>query len=422
MSWNVLRSGIEHDALDDYRSSTTFSCNHKVTKSPICASPCNGIEELCENDTDEQCQGKGIVFVLPITLVFVVIVIVGALLEKKCNSKKPEEPNGVLEMNQDEHSNENDISILKIKLATSKFNLDFKGSIQEATKFYQENLKIRSDIHKFLFLNLDTTDLTEYFYDCIDGSITMRIGLLLQEQFPKLITVWVRWKMHDIYDIIVSIITISIRYSDLPKDTFFLYLVWIQLGNYSIGSFPNIIFWTLASSIIMGEIVHNITITLHQQKCEKRKALSSLVTPLMPAYFMYKHLQIKLKLNHLWQTCDEARNIQSLRAHQYKMKLSQLDKLTAEMQSTENVFENLTLTTIMMMIILLSSSRTRSVENIDNIFLEQNEFVELILVAMSFFTMIRGQYIFLKANKNGCLGLKATFFVMPYFLLGICSR
>ena len=35
----------------------TFSCTHKVTGRPICAVPCDGILELCEDDADEKCEG-----------------------------------------------------------------------------------------------------------------------------------------------------------------------------------------------------------------------------------------------------------------------------------------------------------------------------------------------------------------------------
>ena len=124
--------------------------------------------------------------------------------------------------------------MFKSILSISRFKLDFRTSIQVAAKFYHENSQSEKDVDTFLFHNLDTNDLTVFFYDCIDGSITIRIGSFLQSFVPRLLQAWVKWKLHDIYEVVKSIVAISLRYADLPKDILFLY--FLVMRPYSSGA------------------------------------------------------------------------------------------------------------------------------------------------------------------------------------------
>ena len=42
----------------------TLSCRHRYTKRPICAVPCDGIDDLCENFEDERCNDSSWKFTL----------------------------------------------------------------------------------------------------------------------------------------------------------------------------------------------------------------------------------------------------------------------------------------------------------------------------------------------------------------------
>ena len=55
-----VRTGPEKHYFD----LASYSCKHRVTKNKICAVPCNGIDDLCEYNLDEQCQGPGLVMTL----------------------------------------------------------------------------------------------------------------------------------------------------------------------------------------------------------------------------------------------------------------------------------------------------------------------------------------------------------------------
>ena len=124
-AWKQLmkKLGISLKAWSQNNPSSTFSCKHKVTKMPICATPCNGIKEMCEDDADEQCQGTGLIIVLSVTFMLSILFISGALLMNKFNFTKPaislqEE----IAMTQIVNSNGNSISIfLKKRVFVTPF-------------------------------------------------------------------------------------------------------------------------------------------------------------------------------------------------------------------------------------------------------------------------------------------------------------
>ena len=423
MMRHLIVKGNNWDALLEISVSATFSCKHKVTKRPICATPCNNIKELCEDDTDEQCQGTGLAIVISHTFVFSLLFIAAAFLMRRffsCKKEKPQQE--TLEINQLGQYEGDEILMFRSRLCICMCKLDYKNSIKLSDEFFLETLLESNNVDKHFLHILDTNELTSFFYDCIDRSIMIRFGSTVQRNLPKLLQFWEEWKFGYTFKVIQCIVVLSIRYSDLPKDILFLTLVWMQLGNYSGGSFPMVIFWTLCSSILASEIVHCITILMCQTPIIERRALALLITPLMPAFIMYEHLRLELKLHRLCREMNEPQKLQNEMVNTYMAKCSQLQLVTAKMQSTENTLENLPLLTILIMIISLSQSKTRGVENIDNIFVNDNESLGYFLAAWSFISMIRGQASYLKANKNGCLGLKGTVLVFPYFVLGTCSR
>ena len=71
----------ESNYNDLHSSNTaTFLCRHNITKRPICATPCDGIIEMCENDEDEQCQGAGLPVILLSALFFSISFIISAFM------------------------------------------------------------------------------------------------------------------------------------------------------------------------------------------------------------------------------------------------------------------------------------------------------------------------------------------------------
>ena len=428
MAKHIFLTGNNWDAISEYNTLATFSCRHKVTKRAICAIPCNGITEMCEYDVDEQCQGIGLpipAIVISTSFVFALCFLSAAFLMRHFRITKKKSQREVLEMDYLSQSNEKDMLIFKCKLYVHIESLEFKSAIKVAEKYFREYPHERCDVDKDLHLmkSLGTNELTALFYDCIDRSLMIRYGLYFQLCMPSvLLKAYEGRKFRNIYAITLCVVSLSIRYSDLPKDIFFLYVIWLHLGNYKNGSFPIVIFWILFSSIITSEILHFITIIMYRSRYMGRTAMALLATPLMPAFFMFENLHLYFKLDKLRRQCCTKKQMLIEEIHKLETKSYKLKLVTAKMQCTENVVENLTQFTILAMVISLSHTATRAVENIDRIFVKTNESLGYILAAMSFISLIGGQIRFLKANKNGCLGLKGSLFVIPYFVLGTCSR
>ena len=129
-----LKGGEDPDALASLNSLATFSCKHKITMRPICAIPCNGIADMCDDDEDEQCQGPSLVIILSSTTVLSILFISFAfLLDCFFLSQSQEE---LFEMDQIMITRENDSSSFKSTLSTYKYRLDFKSAVELSDKQY----------------------------------------------------------------------------------------------------------------------------------------------------------------------------------------------------------------------------------------------------------------------------------------------
>lgn len=422
MYLHMLRNGNGFNAKVESNKLATFSCKHNITKRPICATPCNGVSDMCEDEKDEMCQGAKIEIVLSSTLVFSVVFITISYLVDNFIGENRNNTQEVIEMDQIGGIKRVDLNIIKKRISKYHCGLDFRSAIQLADKYYNERKNGLENVDEYLMAVLGTNGLTDFFYDCVDRSIMIKIGLGLQRKMPWLINTISQLHLQNIWAVIICIVSMSVRYSDLPKDILFLYIIWLRLGNYDFLSFPTAIFYSLLSSMIAAEILHSFTIIMYHYKGIKKSAILILIIPLLPAYYLYQYLKFKLRLHKLITCNDTNCCVTFEEINKYEIKCEQLQLLMAKMQCTENVLENLTQVTILIMIISLSHTTTRGVENIEAAFVEENALLGYALAVLSFTSVIRGQLTFLKANKNGCLSLTGTLIVVPYFIIGTFTR
>ena len=57
-------------------SAATFSCTHRYTGRKICAVPCDGVDDLCLDNEDEQCKGFGFLIVALLTVFLILVTMV----------------------------------------------------------------------------------------------------------------------------------------------------------------------------------------------------------------------------------------------------------------------------------------------------------------------------------------------------------
>ena len=414
--------------LFDYSRSATFPCIHKITKNPICATPCNGILEMCEDDSDEMCQGPGLAIVLAGTLSLTIIFLSTAFIVGDSENKESKEVYELPNYFKSVKADELDISFLKTRLSFYKSNNDTSEAIKLAMKFYKTNSlpnKTHYSKDEHLMDILGTDETTYFFYDCVDGAIGVKISLFFHDHISSLHKVCANMHLKTAWNIGLCIASISIRYSDLPKDLLLIYVIWLQLGNYGYGSFPAGLFWTLVSSIVVTEIINSFTIMIYTSisSCKWKRVMMIVMTPFLPAFYMYTNLKLKLKLfNLVRKQHTQLVQVVAERKQCYEKNCNQFQILAAKLQCTENVVENLTQLTILLLITLLGHTSTKAVDNIANIFVEKNKYLGVVLVIMSLVSMIRGKLILLKVNKNGCVGLVGSAILIPYFFIGITSR
>ena len=130
-------------------------------------------------------------------------------------------------------------------------NIDMKSAAPLANKYF-DNASVM-DNHfctrdEFFLDALGTNELTSFFYDCIDQSLSIRIMTYLKVNIPIIVILLKMELFKFTLNVIQFIVTMFAKYVDLPKDLLLLYIIWIQLVNTDSGLFSLSIFWTLASS------------------------------------------------------------------------------------------------------------------------------------------------------------------------------
>ena len=414
-----------------------YSCVHKVTNRPVCAIPCDGIHELCENNSDEECQGPGLIVTWGTLLIFSGAFISFSSITVYHRYKKEHTQTyyslelrrvlGSLNSFREHIESSGDFPYLKISLYIC--TMDIRNGMKFATDFYKKTFPCPCSEHDYHIMQvLGTNEISAYLYDCIDGSFLVKVRLWIFTRFHGLLEQMKKCYVGAILIVSKSTVSLCLRYSDMSKDLLFLYMIWLQLGQYEPGSFPMIVFYSLAASLIATEI-GNICIIFSSEDVVrlpwKKKVLISTSAPLMPAYYIYEVLFHELTKCFMFNTFDEAGNRPYLEmmseqlivrdkmiwAHQLKL---------AKLQYNENVLENIPQLTILFLITLLNNTSSRTVVNLQNVFIDERSYIGWVLATVSSVSLIRGQINLLVAHKNGCQ--TGTFYLIAYFVLGMSSR
>lgn len=401
--------------LRAYSSAATFKCRHIATKRPICAIPCNGQPELCENDADEKCEGPGLIIVFMLTTISAIVIFATALVVRRFETSV----HPITQQKETKDIGEHD-TFLHFTLRYHKTTMDFMKAKSVAAYFYERHPKDEE-----LMESLGTNELTAFFYDCVNESFSVRCLCVLQPWLQSFFSMWNEWNFHPLCEICLCIMNLSLRYSDLSKDLLLLYIMWLQLGNYEFGSFPMAVFSVLASSIVMSEI-GNFVVTFMNDRLSKKmnpkKVFATLIlTPLIPAFYMYKILLLKLKQLQIIRSYSEASILNEVTQSllNTEEEINRIQLTSSQMHCWENLVEQFVQLTIVILITLLGNTSSRGVEKFDTLFVDGNSYMGAILVMMSLVSVVRGQIYFLKANKNGCTA--GIFIIIPYVLIGISA-
>lgn len=403
-----------------------------MTGRSICAIPCDGITEMCEDDIDEQCEGPGLVLVMVFTFISSVLFLAVASTFDSIARAKIVPPDS-FEMEEYHNLHEWFISNIWIDLSVHQHTSDYVKAKTIAAKYYEYAASINKMAcpnDEYFMRYIGTNKISVFFYDCVNRSVSVKVISFFNNHMPKIFHLWNNHHVSMMRITFKCIITLTLRYSDLPKDLLLLYIIWIQLLATDSGMFSVSIFWTLVFSIVTSEIMHVFTIMMNNKNSKTKSVIKmlhdTLATPIMPAIYQFRHLKLKIVTKRLLDKVSKKCNKNIKQAQQelqeLDCKMHRLDVISAKLHCNENVLENLFQVTILVIFVLLSYTNSKTVESIDYLFLKKDNAITYILTLMSLISMIRGQINFLKANKNGCLGLVGTVITIPYFLIGIASR
>ena len=380
-----------------YNESAIYSCKHKITGATVCAVPCDGQDELCEDALDEKCEGPGILMTTMAILLLSLTFASSSSLLSYFRLKKRSTLANVVAVELRHLGNKNhlkphreptklDGNYLYIRLSLCKSKMDVRKAVELTTDVYRKILFNSSCVQDWHIMRaLDTNDLTAYFYDCKDRSLFVKLNLWLHVKLQRIFTLMRNFYIGAVIIMMKGTVITCLRYSDLCKDLLFLYVLWLQLGQYENDAFPMVVFQILAISLIVTE-VGNIIMVLNSdvKGAWWRRVLVIASAPLMPAYYIYEvlHLELsKFTMLHRFEKVQESSNMKTMskKLKYIDGKIWTLQMKLAKLQYNENVFENLPQLTILVIISLLNRTYSPGVVTMENIFMDDKSYLGPVL-------------------------------------------
>ena len=420
-----------------YSNMANYPCKHTVTKNLICTIPCNGVYDLCEDNLDEQCQGPG----LAMTLISIFLLSMTFILSSSGLSYHRLKKNQVINIAEMElkhvkskegirkccEHTRSDGTNIYLRLSVCKKNMEVANAIEIAAIYYSQvsgGTCYEKDYN--ILLSMGTNVISAYFYDCMEISLAIRVHLWFHSKVSILFTIPRKIYFGAIMILMKGTVSLCIRYSDFAKDLLFLYMIWLQLGQYEDGSFPKAVFYILALSLLLTEFGNICVILMADFKgLWWRKMFVIILAPLMPAYYLYEIIHCEfykfIILNSCCGTNEKSQDMEicSRQFYELDQQIWSLQLKLAKLQYVENVFENIPQLTILLLISLLNLTSSRNVVNLQNIFMGDRIYIGWGLAAISVVSLIRGQVNFLATTKNGCQ--TGIVLLIVYFFLGLSS-
>ena len=317
---------------------------------------------------------------------------------------------------------------LFLELSLYQSSMDIKNGIRAAKNYCTKTYgHACCDLDWHMMKVLGTNGLATYFYDCVEGSLLVKVHIWLHIKVNNLYKFMRKLYIGAILIVMKGTVCMCLRYSDLSKDLLFLYMIWLQLGQYAAVSFPKAVFLILALSLVVTELSNLLLILQNDFRGPWWRRICVLIfAPLMPAYYIYEVLHVELSKYIVLQAHEilmhrcQNKHLVSQQINTLNEKIWALQLKLAKLQCNENMLENVPQLTILLFIILLNHSSSLTVDNLQNIFMNEKSYIGWALSAISIVSIIKGQINFLAANKNGCM--TGIFLLILFYSVGLASR
>jgi hypothetical protein len=426
----------------------TFPCKHRYTGLPICANPCDGYDDLCEDYSDEDCEGISVIWVLFWVAILTLVVSATMMTMEKCTPVLLKDLKTTVDVTYSTEmlslksyiimrKDKDFVNSMHLILLYHKFNGDIKTAKHITEQYYSMELTCNQSqtecIDEYYFKMFGTNESTAYIYNIISNSWSITIYSFFAAKCPKCLLEMCRnkyFKMSYIY--LIFIVKIVLHYADIVKDIVLLWEIWKHMMGYSartflehIYEFPGVVFLVILTSIVITELCSiQILIKSTTFECygKFKKWCLILLFPLIPASVYYQEFKLELEQVHMLSKVKCTKNNIYSHFKLYKKKKKNLLLLRSNLRSIENVAEHFPQLLVLLLIMILRKTFTPIVAQLDKLFLSSNEIFIVLSTFWSFVSLLKGQLLYIKSTKDNFVTLIGQIMLLMYFAIGMSGR
>jgi hypothetical protein len=448
------------------KKSATYSCMHKYTGRPICAIPCDGKDDLCLDDIDEQCSSASVKSTLIFGIMLVIVsVLVGELYsfyirEIKVNKLKkiemiiPEENSllSIFKMSLECPSkNKKAFSSLKkshrkqnyanacIILSYSLMLMEEEKAQERAKAFYKLESKYHSDCKESVYTcikrNFGTNKNTKHLLSLIEKEpvrSNFLKKLLYKIFFNCLETPFVKY----VCFILLLCVKLFAYYTDMYKDIYILvkFSNFLPTGGLKWNSYGYQVFIVLIVSVTLPMILNLFALT-GGQKCFKFQSkiikfgilLCSPMVPAIAVYFISKLSHISQQTIRFHQNNNKKKKIEysqpikTLFRNDYS--IHQSSSFLVGLRSNENATEHFIQSIVSIVLVAVKCTKSGTVSGFHELLIGGNELFLLGISAIwSVLSIISGKVQQNLAQKHHSVPLTGIMINIGYATLAMACR
>ncbi len=416
-----------------------MQCQHKYTGLDICATPCDGKDDLCIDDADEQdCSAATLYHLIVILTTFIfhlalvgfakllhiashVRAFYGHLVWQKGPKKKFADLKDTLSL---------PVAVLESERARLRFGIRHATALTRAHLLKMQHLfQCDKTVLRTVYFNRvgSSSEMEDFLDDLERPSVFRRARLRIERSRigPLL-------KRRDIQVIeIYSKMAFSVLpyYADMIKDVmiaqqFHAKVIGPVTFNFEVltnQTYPIGIFFAMVAGLALAEVLNAVkvlTASNFESILGVRKWIGSLLLcPLVPGLISYRIAKESIKLT---DTAAHGSNRQLLLIQD---RLHALKRLGADLRMNETVTEHFVLTTLLLVLIFTESSYSRTVQTTGNFLVSDDHIWLLAALLTSVRGLVWGHIRHLQAAKRGHLPFIGKFVILPaYYIVGCLAR
>ncbi len=445
----------------------TFLCKHRYTGKLICAVPCDGEDDLCEDFEDENCKSSPFLTTILISFILLTgtIIVTEPIVRKQFRSIHidkdfplsggDEGTNEFVELclanvifgkkqNQEIQKivKENHCLDEYFKITNNLFlNGNYEIQKQIATTFYMTELKCHNgnirDTAKCIRKNVGTNRRSEMLFrltrpsfyqsqlytNLKDIAVFQMVNNSLKAQIGFIF----------IKHIVHAVVKIILYYIDMVKDIIFI-VIPANVFLTSIATFNSFgaqVFCLMWISILLPWMVNlSFLIAKNPFKRFKSKALRvgfSICSPFAPGMSIlivarYSIQQEVMVLKYLHHSTSMDMNTLCKTHEFFEQEIMKWSKIVAVLKLNEVTFENIIQSTLLILVFLLKQTKTATVVGLHELFVG-GDFVYIVFSAL--WSILSMMFAHTKNNaliKNGFIPILGNLLFFIYNMLSITAR